>query len=253
MTGELADLAAAAARDAHRVLVNARRALRRARAKAARLAQAGVRDPVAGRRRGRLARAINDLSALLLVTARITEQARQRIARTIPDGASRVVSLHDRDARPIAKARWANPSSSVTRGRSSTTTTASSWITRCMRKPCRCTTIGPGDPTNQSRAGRAPRTVTADRGYGEAAIDQGIDRARLPHRRHPAQGHHVVVGDLLREVDDTVTGTHRYYIDVIPSEQERQDHVTAAVTVIAEDQAGIEQAKGHADAHQRDG
>ena len=253
MTGELAELAAVAARDARRVLVNARRALRRARAKAARLAQAAAHDPVAGRRRGRLARAINDLSALLLVTARITEQARQRIARTIPDGASRVVSLHDHDARPIAKARWANPSSSVTRGQLVDNDDDIIVDHQMHRKPCRCTTIGPGDPTNQSRAGRAPRTVTADRGYGEAAIDQGIDRARLPHRRHPAQGHHVVVGDLLREVDDTVTGTHRYYIDVIPSEQERQDHVTAAVTVIAEDQAGIEQAKGHADAHQRDG
>jgi transposase, IS5 family len=76
MTGELAELAQTAARDAQRVLVNARWALRRAQAKAARLAEAGVPDPVAGRRRGRLARAINDLSNLLHATALITEQAR---------------------------------------------------------------------------------------------------------------------------------------------------------------------------------
>ena len=76
ITGELADLAAAAARDAQRLLDNARRALRRAEVKAAALAGAGVRDPAAGRRRGRLARAINDLSALLQATAKITEQAR---------------------------------------------------------------------------------------------------------------------------------------------------------------------------------
>ena len=107
ITGELADLAQAAAQDAQRVLVNARRALRRAQATAARLAEAGVPDPVAGRRRGRLARAINDLSALLDATAKIAEQARQRIAGTTPDGASRVVSLHDADARPIAKGRLA--------------------------------------------------------------------------------------------------------------------------------------------------
>ena len=65
ITGELADIAQATARDAERLLVNARRALRRARAKAARLATDGVRDAAAGRRRGRLARAVNDLSDLL--------------------------------------------------------------------------------------------------------------------------------------------------------------------------------------------
>jgi PAS domain S-box-containing protein len=67
------------------------------------------------------------------------------------------------------------------------------------------------------------------------------------HRIIDTQGrvHHVVVvGDLLREVDGTVTGTHGYYVDVTPSERERQDEVTAAVAVIAEARADIEQAKG---------
>jgi hypothetical protein len=41
-----------------------------------------------------------------------------------------------------------------------------------------------------------------------------------------------------------VTGTHGYYVDVTPSEQERQDEVTAAVTVIAEARADIERTKG---------
>ena len=107
--GELADLAQATARDAQRLLVNARRALRRARAKAAELAAAGVRDAAAGRRRGRLAGAVNDLSDLLEATERIVGQTRQRIAGTTPDGATRVVSLHDRQARPIAKGRLGKP------------------------------------------------------------------------------------------------------------------------------------------------
>ena len=67
------------------------------------------------------------------------------------------------------------------------------------------------------------------------------------HRIIDTQGrvHHVVVvGDLLREVDGTVMGTHGHYVDVTPSEQERQDEVTAAVTIIAEARADIEQAKG---------
>jgi hypothetical protein len=68
------------------------------------------------------------------------------------------------------------------------------------------------------------------------------------HRIIDVQGrvHHVVVdGDLLRDDDDgPVIGTHGFYIDVTPSEQESQDLVTAAVTRIAEVQAGIERAKG---------
>jgi IS5 family transposase len=109
ITGELAELAQATARDAHRVLGNARRALRRAHVKAAELAQAGVRDAAAGRRRGRLARAVGDLSNLLEATTLIIGQARQPIAGTTPGGATRVVSLHDRDARPIAKGRLGKP------------------------------------------------------------------------------------------------------------------------------------------------
>jgi PAS domain S-box-containing protein len=67
------------------------------------------------------------------------------------------------------------------------------------------------------------------------------------HRIIDAEGrvHHVVVvGDLLRDVDGTVVGTHGYYVDITPAEQERQDQLTAAVTMITESRAGIEQAKG---------
>ena len=105
ITGELADLAHRTIRDAQRLLVNARRALRRAQVKAAGQFAAVVRDPAAGRRRGRLSRAVQDLTALLDATARIVGQTRQRLAGITPDGASRVVSLHDQQARPIAKGR----------------------------------------------------------------------------------------------------------------------------------------------------
>jgi IS5 family transposase len=56
MTAELADVAQATVHDAHRLLGNARWALRRACLRAAEQAQAGVHDPAAGRRRGRLVR-----------------------------------------------------------------------------------------------------------------------------------------------------------------------------------------------------
>jgi hypothetical protein len=40
---------------------------------------------------------------------RIAEQTRQRLSGTTPDGATRWVSLHDGDARPIAKGRLGRP------------------------------------------------------------------------------------------------------------------------------------------------
>ena len=63
-TGALAELADKAVTDAGRLLINAKRTLRRARAKAARLKACGQQDATAGRRRGRLVGAVNDLSEL---------------------------------------------------------------------------------------------------------------------------------------------------------------------------------------------
>ena len=61
---------------------------------------------------------------------------------------------------------------------------------------------------------------------------------------HGRVHHVVVVGDLLREADRTVIGTHGYYVDITPSERQHQDQVTAAVAVIAESRADIERTKG---------
>jgi len=109
ITGELAELAERAASDAEKLLANARRALRRAQAKAEALAAAGAKDAAAGRRRGGLRRAVNDLTELLEVTRRVAAQTRQRVAGTTPAGATRRVSLHDPDARPIAKGQLGKP------------------------------------------------------------------------------------------------------------------------------------------------
>ncbi|RYF61426.1 MAG: transposase, partial [Comamonadaceae bacterium] len=77
-TGELANLAETAATDAERLLTNAKQALRRARAKATARKAQGEHDAAAGRRRGRLARAIDDLEDLVTATRQITAQTRQR-------------------------------------------------------------------------------------------------------------------------------------------------------------------------------
>jgi IS5 family transposase len=49
------------------------------------------------------------VTELLSVTRRIAAQTRQRLSGTTPDGATRRASLHDPDARPIAKGRLGRP------------------------------------------------------------------------------------------------------------------------------------------------
>jgi transposase, IS5 family len=87
----------------------ATRALRRARTKTTQFRARSGHDPAAGLRRGQLARAVNDLTELLDATRQIAAQTRQRLSGVTPDGATQRVSLHDLDARPIAKGRLGKP------------------------------------------------------------------------------------------------------------------------------------------------
>ena len=171
-TGELAGLAETAAREAERLLVNAKRAIGRAQAKAAALAVRGEHDAAAGRRRGRLVRAVNDLAKLLDATRQIAAQTRQRIAGHTPHGASRRVSLHDGDARPIAKGRLGKP---VETG-----------------NPPDAPQLAPAIGRVKKRTGRAPGAVTADRGYGEKRVeddlhDLGVRTVVIPRKGKPGK------------------------------------------------------------------
>jgi IS5 family transposase len=94
VTGQLADLAGKTAAQAAAVLRNGRRAVPKA---------------LSGRMRGRLRRALNELAITIERTATIITQTRSRLAGQIPDGATRLVSLHDPEARPIRKGRIDRP------------------------------------------------------------------------------------------------------------------------------------------------
>ena len=107
---ELADLAETAAAEAERLLANAKRALRKARADAAgaegeRSVRCGCRSAAwpagpGGQRSGRAAGGDPE-----------DRRSRPGIGwpGRIPDGATRQVSLHDPDARPIRKGRLGKP------------------------------------------------------------------------------------------------------------------------------------------------
>jgi IS5 family transposase len=190
-TGELADLAETAVRDAERLVANAKRALRRARAKAEAERAAGESDPVAGRRRGRLARAVDDLTDLMEATRQIAAQTRQRLSGVTPDGATRRVSLHDPDARPIAKGRLGKP---VEFGHKAQVADNEDGVVLDY-------TVEPGNPADApqlapaveriaNRNGQPPRAVTADRGYGEKRVDDalhdlGVTNVVIPRKGKP--------------------------------------------------------------------
>jgi IS5 family transposase len=192
-TGELAGLAQTAARDAERLLVNAQRAVGRAKAKAAERRARGEHDPAAGRRRGRLVRAVNDLAKLLDATRQIVAQTRQRVAGHTPDGATRRVSLHDGDARPIAKGRLGRP---VEFGHKAQIVDNDDGIvldhTVEQGNPPDAPQLAPAVKRVTKRAGRTPGTVTTDRGYGEAKVDKqltdlGVRTVVIPRKGKPSQ------------------------------------------------------------------
>jgi IS5 family transposase len=191
---ELANLAETAAAEAEHLLGNAKRALRAARRKAADLAAKA--DAAAGRRRGRLVRAINDLTKLLEATRRIAAQTRQRMAGTIPDGATRRVSLHDPDARPIAKGRLGKP---VEFGHKAQVCDNADGIVLDHDvqpgNPADAARLKPAVERVKKRTGRTPRTVAADRGYGEAGVEDdlhelGVRNVVIPRKGRPNKTRH---------------------------------------------------------------
>ena len=195
---ELADLAETAAVEAERLLANAKRAVRKARAEAAKLKAAGGCDAAAGRRRGRLVRAVDDMGELLDATRAIVEQTRQRLAGTMPDGATRKVSLHDPDARPIAKGRLGKP---VEFGHKAQVCDNEDGIVLDHDvqpgNPADAPRLAPSVERVIKRTGRKPRTVTADRGYGEAAVDDdlhdlGISNVVIPRKGKPSKARQAV-------------------------------------------------------------
>jgi IS5 family transposase len=195
---ELAGLAETTAADAERLLANGKRALRAARTKAAELKAAGGHDAAAGRRRGRLARAVDDLTELLDATRQIAAQTRQRLAGTTPDGATRRVSLHDPDARPIRKGRLGKP---VEFGSKAQVCDNDDGIVLDHDvqpgNPADAARLAPSIERIKKRTGRTPRTVTADRGYGEPAVDDalhdlGVGQVVIPRKGRPGKARQAV-------------------------------------------------------------
>jgi len=136
-----------------------------------------------------LRRAVDDLTRLLAATRQIAEQTRQRLSGTTPDGATRRVSLHDGDARPIAKGRLGRP---VEFGYKAQVLDNDHGVvvdhTVERGNPADAPQLAPAVQRVIRRAGRRPRTVTADRGYGDAAVENDLHELGVPTVVIPRKG-----------------------------------------------------------------
>jgi IS5 family transposase len=179
VTGELADLAARTAAEAAVVLRNGGRALPKA---------------ISGRMRGRLRRALDDLAVTIERTAKIVAQTRSRLAGQLPDSAARLVSLHDPDARPIRKGRIDR---SVEFGFKAQVADNDDGVVLDYSVEYGAAPDGPqlapAVERVHRRAGRVPRAVTADRGYGQAAAGHdlqalGVRAVAIPRQAKTSPG-----------------------------------------------------------------
>jgi IS5 family transposase len=160
VSAQLADMAGKAAVQAAAVLRNGRRAVPKA---------------LSGRMRGRLRRALNELAVTIERAGAIIAQTRTRLAGQTPDGATRLVSLHDPDARPIRKGRIDRP---VEFGYKAQVSDNDDGIILDYSVEYGAAPDGPQlTPAVQRvsrRVGRVPSAVTADRGYGQAAVERDL-------------------------------------------------------------------------------
>jgi len=124
-------------------------------------------------------------------TRQIAAQARQRLSGVTPDGATRRVSLHDPDARPIAKGRLGKP---VEFGHKAQVADNEDGVvldyTVESGNPADAPQLEPAVERIKRRTGRPPVTVTADRGYGEKRVDDalhnlGVTNVVIPRKGKP--------------------------------------------------------------------
>jgi IS5 family transposase len=173
---EMAAAARAAVREAQAVVRNARRGLRE----------------LGERATGRQHAIVRDLKTLADRVARIAAQTRDRVVKGVtPDGATRIVSLHDPDARPIVKKRLGRP---VEFGYKAQLVDNEDGVILDHNveqgNPPDAAMLAPAIERIRRRAGRSPDAVTADRGYGEQAVenelrDLGVATVALPRKGKP--------------------------------------------------------------------
>jgi IS5 family transposase len=172
INADLVRVARRAVREARAVVRNARRALRHD-----------------GNSAGKVRAAVDALERTADRVERVAEQTRQRINGTTPDGATRLVSLHDPDARPIAKGRLGKP---VEFGYKAQVVDNEDGVVLDhnveIGNPPDAPMLVPAVERIGRRTGGPPRAVTADRGYGEIAVDHTLEALGVLNVALPTKG-----------------------------------------------------------------
>jgi len=136
--------------------------------------------------------AVEDLETTIGRTGQVIGQARTRLAGQVPDGATRLVSLHDPDARPIVKGRLGKP---VEFGYKAQVVDNPDGVVLDylveVGNPADAPLLVPAIERISQQTGRVPGPATADRGYGEAAVDDqlhalGVERVAIPRKGTPS-------------------------------------------------------------------
>lgn len=176
ITGDLARIGDKATAEALTVARNARRSIARR----------------GGQASGRVLALVAELERTAGVMSQIVAQTKVRVSGEIPDGSIRIVSLHDTDARPISKGRLGKP---VEFGYKAQIADNRDGIVVdheiIVGNPPDAPMLAPAIARIKKRFGRAPRAVTADRGYGEAGIEQsvsalGVEKVVIPRKGKPS-------------------------------------------------------------------
>jgi len=173
LTAELVRIAEVSLEDAQVVAINARRSLRRMGTHASGKARALVAE----------------LERTVEVLQRIVDQTHMRLDGTMPPGSTRIVSLHDTDARPIAKGRIGRP---VEFGYKAQLVDNADGIVLdhgvVIGNPPDAPMLAPAIGRVKLLFGRTPRAVTADRGYSGATVETELESMGVKHVAIPRKG-----------------------------------------------------------------
>jgi transposase, IS5 family len=131
---------------------------------------------------------VEDLETTIGRTQQVISQARTRLAGQVPDGATRLVSLHDPDARPIVKGRLGKPVEFGYKAQAGDNPdgVVLDYLVE-VGNPADAPLLVPAIKRIIQQTGRVPGAATADRGYGEATVDDqlhtlGVERVVIPRK-----------------------------------------------------------------------
>jgi IS5 family transposase len=156
-------------------------------------------------RRRKIRRLLDDLAVLVERTMRVIDQARIRVGGDQPPGATRLVSLHEPDARPIRKGRLGKP---VEFGYKAQVVDNPDGLivdhSVHIGNPADNELLRPAIERIATHLGAAPSLVTADRGYWDSTIECDLAAAGVTTVVIPRTGRSSAARAAIEHADDFV-------------------------------------------------